>query len=329
MRHAVLIVLCLLGAARPAAAQEPERPWARGVSKERQDRALALFKEGNAHFEEGRYREALAKYREAIPHWDHPAIRYNIAVCLVHLDQPLAAYEELEKGLAYDGAALAPALRNQAYTYRKLLRGQLAELKVVTRDQGADVRLDGRQILVGPGEVTQLVTPGAHQLVASKKGYLTESRSLSLFPDKTHVETLELVPLDAATNTRLVRRWARWKPWAVLGAGAGVALLGVPLQLKSRADMKSYDDEVGTLCPEGCPASTLPGAVRDEKSRAELENAIAVSAFATGGAVLVTGAVLLYLNQPRAVTVEKTPGAAPRRVSVAPGLGSLSVTFTF
>jgi tetratricopeptide (TPR) repeat protein len=80
-----LVVVCLLCAT--AVAAPDERPWAKGVSAADQKAALALYDEGNKFFEESEYKEALEKYEQALVHWQHPAIYFNAAVCLHHLDQ--------------------------------------------------------------------------------------------------------------------------------------------------------------------------------------------------------------------------------------------------
>src|SRR5262245_48307466 len=93
------LLTCLPAAAQKALRPEPAapetRPWAVGVAPEAQSAALQLFKQGNSLFAESQHAAALAKYREALKVWDHPAIRYNAAVALVNLDQPLLAYENL------------------------------------------------------------------------------------------------------------------------------------------------------------------------------------------------------------------------------------------
>src|SRR5262245_7450577 len=72
-----------LAGAQPAQHQDAPKPWVVGISEAEQQVALAVFKEGNSEFEQARYAQALAKYRQAIKHWDHPAIRFNMVVCLV------------------------------------------------------------------------------------------------------------------------------------------------------------------------------------------------------------------------------------------------------
>ena len=104
----------------PDSPAKPERPWADNVAEDAQKQAMQLFEEGNKLFEDSQHAAALAKYREALKVWDHPAIRYNAAVALINLDQPLVAYENLELALKYGEAPLAPETYLQALTYRKL-----------------------------------------------------------------------------------------------------------------------------------------------------------------------------------------------------------------
>jgi hypothetical protein len=316
-------------AARPSGAPMPEpsdRPWAKDVPDEAQKRALSLFEEGNKLFENSEHAAALAKYREALRAWDHPAIRYNAAVALINLDQPLAANENLELALRYGGTPFNPETYQQALTYRKLLRGQLAELKVACAETGAEVALDGATLFVAPGEVARWLLPGAHQLVARKPGFLTATRSLSLLPGKPAAENLILQEIGTLP-TRTVRRWAPWKPWAVAGAGALVALLGVPVILDAKSNIDAYDAGVRTSCPTGCPPAPIPQAVLDAGDRGHIENVVAVSMFAVGGAAIAGGVALLILNQPRVVPVDE-----PSRATLIPLVGrdvvGLSLAFT-
>ncbi len=95
----MVAALVTVMAAQRAQAQVTEGsgdPWAAGVPPERRATALRLFRLGNGFFENARYAEALRHYRDAIRSWDHPAIRFNMAVCLVNLDDPLGAHYALE-----------------------------------------------------------------------------------------------------------------------------------------------------------------------------------------------------------------------------------------
>jgi hypothetical protein len=278
----------------------------------------------------------LTRYRAAVKAWDHPAIRYNMAVSQVHLDRPLRALSHLKRALRFGVAPLGPALHKRALTYRKLLRGRVARVRVVCRQPGVRVTLDGKPLFTAPGAQRRVVLPGKHALVARKPGYLTVTRAPFLIPGRETVVRLELVPMQSAIRMR--RRWRRWWPWTTLGAGALVAAVGVPLLLQARADLRDYDAEVEAACPRGCQPGELSPAVQALEDRARRENVAAFVAFGVGGAALAAGITLVILNQPRAVQVEAGEGSAasprPRaRVRVLPhtlpGGGGISARFRF
>jgi hypothetical protein len=308
-----------------APADRADRPWADGVPEEAQKQALLLFEEGNRLFENSEHAVALAKYREALKVWDHPAIRYNAAVALINLDQPLVANESLELALRFGDAPFSPDTYQQALTYRKLLRGQLAHLKVSCAESGAEVALDGARLFVAPGEATRWLSPGEHQLVARKAGYLTETRSLSLLPGKPAVETLALQEIGSLP-ARTVQRWPTWKPWAVVGAGTLLALAGVPVLLDARSDLIAYDNQITDKCAPGCAKGTVPQSAVDLRDRAHTKNIVAVSLFAVGGAVAASGVAMVILNQPRTVPADEQAHAAVTPL-VGRGVVGLSLAF--
>lgn len=291
-----------------------DKPWAAGVSEAEQTLALSIYKEGNAEFEESRYAQALTKYREAVKHWDHPAIRFNMAVSLVNLDQPLEAYDALEHALKYGDAPLGADAYAQGLTYKKLLEGQLTHLRVTSDIPGAEVSLDGKPLLSGPGDVTQLLTPGAHQLVASKAGFLTETTPLVLLPGKETSHAVKLLPLKV--STKLVRRWKASTPWLVVGLGAGLVAVGGVAEYLAHQEYATYDQLVAAQCPNGCGPMMPDGmtavapSTQSHKTTGLVENVAGVSLLAVGGSVAIAGLVGVYLNQPRSV-IEHGPTIAP------------------
>jgi hypothetical protein len=296
-------------------APAPTAPWAVGVSDDEQATALALYKQGNAEFEQARYQQALDKYREAIKHWDHPAIRFNMVVCRVNLDQPREAFDDLELALKYGEPALGKEVYAQALTYKKMLLGTLAKLEVTSHEpEGARVTLDGKELFLAPGETTQLVTPGDHQIVATKRGFITQSITLTLVPGKVTVRDVKLLDLKSAT--KYVRRWPMWKPWAVVGAGAVVTLVAIPFQAQSATNFSRYNEEFGTACPNGCGGANqpaIPVPLISIRNTARTENVAAITMLTLGGAAIATGVVGVFLNQPRAVI--------PQELQIAPSVG--------
>jgi len=289
----------------PAAAlSEPaETPWNRGVTEEQKLAAQPFFEAGNQHFERSSFGNALKEYRQAIAHRDHPAIRYNMAVCLINLDQPIEAYEQLQSAMQYGAAPLGKELFTEGQTYLKLLFGQLAELLVTTDESGATVSLDGQELFVGPGEATRLVRPKRHQIIATKEQMLTLTQEIVPAAGELNRVELNLVPIS--DSVVLKRRWANWKPWAVAGAGAGIALLGLPVRATSNSNATTFDSQVVRACPSGC--AELPDDLVSLRTRAEQQEIIAFSMFATGGLLLTAGVVAAFLNRPRATEVEPQP----------------------
>ena len=277
------------------ASAEP-KPWAAGVSQDEQTLAFALFDQGNTEFLELRYAQALAKYREAIKHWDHPAIRFNIAVCLINLEQPLEAFDNLERALKYGAAPLGEDVRGQALTYRKLLLSQLAHVKLSCKEPGASVALDGKQLFIAPGSAELDVLPGEHLVVAIKPGFQTASEKIDLRPGKELSLDVRLVGFRSATVT--TRRWAQWKPWVVLGAGAVVAGGGAVMFGFAQSNMSDYDSTVVSECP--CTAAQSRELdLQGYLNRARAQEVVAYSLFAVGGSVLAVGIVGVILNLPR------------------------------
>jgi hypothetical protein len=293
--------------AQPSLGSQPARAWVTGVSDSEQAIATDLYAAGNREFTESRFAQALAKYKEAIQHWDHPAIRYNMAVCLINLDQLVEARDNLERSLAYGARPLGANLYAQGLTYRKLIAGQLAHLKISCREPGAEVTLDGKWLFTGPGVTEQFVLPGEHQVVATKRGFDTASDTVIGVAGK-------LIEHDIAPRfaTRLVRRWDAWKPWAVVASG-GVALgAGVVTYLVAKHDFDGYDSSIESRCPTGCDAVTY-AMLRDyhrRLDRAGTEQVVAFTLLSTAGAVVVAGLVGVVLNQPRAQVEANRPQSA-------------------
>lgn len=302
-RVAALVALAIsLSRARA----EPERPWAAGVSQADQTRSYELFAQANELVEQGLFTAAVDVYGQALSRWDHPAIRYNLAVALINLERQIDAYQELARSLRYGADALEPEVYRQALVYQRLLHAQIVELTVACTEPGAQVALDNKPLALScPGTTTALVLPGRHELVASKPGYLLRSVELTPAGGETPRVELALKTIEAATVFR--RRWPRWKPWVVVGAGAAVVLGGVGLELQAAATFRSYDRAVATLCPDH-PCASLPGLITDAYAEGRRDNRWAIGLFATGGAAIATGAVLLWLDR----AVAEQIGYAPR-----------------
>lgn len=306
MKH--LRLLLLLALATPAVADESP-PWASGVSGAAQERANALFADGNQLFTQLAHAPALEKYRSAIAIWDHPMIRFNMAVTLIRLDRILEAAAELEKALAFGNQPFSPELYQQALDYQNLVRKQLAHIEVRCDLPDTKILLDGKPWFVAPGTKTIRVTGGEHVLVAERKDYLTVSRQLVVAGGTTASETIDLVPIEKAIIVEYPS--PRWMPWTVTGVGAGLALGGLGLWLKGKSDLDDFERDFMRECPFGCELD-MHRSLANAQDSALFKGTAGVTLMITGGAATVTGLLWSLVN---------TPSRRLPKVEVAPTRG--------
>lgn len=294
MRYALaLVLLCGIAVAE-------DKPWAKDVPQAQQDSAFALYEEANKLFADGEYKRALEKYEAAIAQWDHPSIRYNLAVCLINLDRPVEAYQNLQQALRFGEAPLGAALYNEGLNYQKLLSKQVAEVEITSKEQGARVSLDGKPLTLIDGRATTMVAvQEPHEVIASKPGYQTLRQPLDRLPagKKTTIE-LKLQRLETG----------RWKPWAVIAGGAVVAGAGGYVYGLARSDIDAYEKAIETKCP--CASDVDLGADADLPDRARTKEIAAYSMFAIGGVTLATGVVMLVRGRGTSVAPVMTKDSA-------------------
>ncbi len=292
-----LIALALLGSTGIARADN--EPWKAGVPADKQETALALYKEGNEYFNKQQFKEALEKYAQALAIWDHPAIRYNAAVCLINLDKPVEAYEDLEAALRYGDLPLGNDIYKEGLNYQKLLAGRIAEVDVTTKIPDTKVTLDGQPVLDNSGTTARHVLSGDHQIVAEKPGYQTETKPIRVNGGDRVTIVIDLHPLEQ--QRELHRRFPKWVPWTVLGAGGAIALAGLPLLLGANSAFGRYDTGVSASCQAGCPPAPLPSEYASDLSHGKLLRALGYSAFGVGGALIASTFALMAINQPHLI----------------------------
>jgi hypothetical protein len=309
----ITVVVALLSASA-FGADEPERPWARGVPKEKQTRAIALFREGNAALKESLFPKAATTYREALQVWDHPAIHYNLALALVNLDQPIEVHEHLTAALKYGPAPLDDDKFQQAQRYLALIERQLTKVKVSCSFDGAQVRMDGKPLFVGPGTWEGQVRAGAHTLTASKEGLLPDERSLMLAGGDTQTYELKVYRTEELTEYR--QAFSSAVPWTVLGAGVAAVGVGVGMHLGARGGFAQYDTGVNACAMNaGANAACLPSPdLQATKNGASGLQTGAYVMYGVGGAALAASAILFYVGRPvayrKSVNVEAGKSAS-------------------
>ena len=267
--------------------------WAVGVLPEKQERAQMLYREANELVAIASVTAAVAKYREALRYWDHPMIRYNLAVVLLERERPIEAYEHLVAALRYGPDPLGPANYKRATRDHRALQARLVSLAIRCSLPGVEISLDGRTVLSKPGQATQLAQPGQHELLV-KSSAATVTATYPLWPDR-HYD----IAIDPSRAIK--RRWQRWIPWAVTGAGVGLSLLGGAFHWRASDNFAAFDAIIREQCGDGCGPGGLPEDAVDLESRAMLQNRLAGGFLVVGTSVVLTGAILVFLNRSRRV----------------------------
>lgn len=299
---ATALVLALLWA-RQGRAEDgvgAMRPWAENVAPEQEEQARKLFAMGNDHLAEAEFDAALALYEGAIVEWDHPRIRFNMMVALDRMNRPVEAYESLLAALRFGPEGLDPNVYAKALEYKTELETRVAGLEVVCTEPDARVTLNGKLLFIGPGKLHLWVSIGDHLVVGQRPDRRTISESITVEPNRANRVQLDGWPVE--TQTVLVSRWATWKPWLVVGAGAVTAVAGLPLEWQARQGMSSFEQKVADC---GMPRCPFTAELQSLYNRSRWQNRVALGAFATGGALLVTGLALVILNRPRERTISR------------------------
>jgi hypothetical protein len=329
-----VIVCCLIASPTPAHAQaaittaaagSESDPWNRGVPVERREQARTLFLEGNRLFNVPLFSQAVEKYSEAITRWKHPAFYFNLAFAELNLGKDVEARDNLEQALKFGEKALGAERFHEAQKQLKDVEGHLGRLRISCPTGGAEVTLDGATLFVGPDNREVWVKAQAHEVTAKKRGYLSEAKRVAVSSGQIQALDFKLVTLSEAADTG--RRWAIWKPWSVVAAGSAVALSSGVLHALSARDFSDYDKRFQQLpcaTTTGCGKTDIPVTLADQLSRANREQQLAVAGYVVGGATVVAGAILLYMNRPR--LIEQQPAAtATAGVVVAPLVSADSV----
>jgi tetratricopeptide (TPR) repeat protein len=276
--------------------QGGERPWAVGISPEQQKAALAKFREANEMLNNGLFARAANAYKEALKSWPHPAIHYNLALALMNVDQPIEAYDNLERSMLYgEQGPLEKDKFEHAKEYMVLLEKQIANIEVSCDKPGAKVSVDGKEVFVAPGTFKSRVRIGKHTFVAEKTGYSTRINAPFIGPGDNF--RIELKLYTAEELTRYNRRWdATWMPWTVIGVGVALGVAGVAMELSATSAYKDYDKavEACNMNNAGCPTDA---AITDLRDSGDSKKSLGYVLYGAAGVTAVAGIVLAVMNR--------------------------------
>lgn len=305
--------------------EAPDKPWSQGVSLESRKAAQALFMEGNRLFKIPLFAKAAEKYAAALDKWKHPAIYLNLAIAQINSGQEVEAYSNLERALQHGKEPFGEEQFHEIQQQLEDVKRQLSRIRVTCRLPGAAVTLDGVLLFIGPGSYEGWVKAKDHDLTAKKPEYLPEARRVTVVPGQFQNIELKLVTLSEAADAS--RRWAVWKPWAVVVAGGAIVATGSAFHALAYRNFKEYDRAFHKLlcateqsspgCRENEPELLDRPNLAAQLKLANREWTVALGAYIAGGSLVATGIVLLYLNRPQFLE-QRNEHSSGRRVAIVP-----------
>lgn len=295
MKPLLIAIALTTAVSSPALAAPPA--WAEGVPEATQDRANAIYEEGNALFAQQEHARALEKYRAAIALWDHPRIRFNAAVTLIRLDKLLEAADELEKALRFGDAPFDKNLYQQALDYQALLKGRVGYVEATCSKAGAKATLDGAPWFDCPGTQKMRVMAGEHIVEGKLEGWVPAASGKVVVNGGSSAKIdIQMRSLESAVVIRY--RYPRWIPFTITGTGLAVGIGGLLVYLSGRGQMDTFETEFATACPMGCQADLSDNTpLRELRDGAELKGKIGIGLMIGGGAVTIAGAVMVIMNR--------------------------------
>lgn len=301
------------------------------VPRANRDRARVLARDAAREHKQLKYKRAAELYRDAAKLWPRPELYRQAGMAYAQAVELLPAYQHLDHALRCGRGVLRAKAYKDAEEVMERLRPWFAELEVRCHQPGIAVGVDGASWFVCPadggGGGRQVVLIGQHEVMARKDEHIDMRAPVFLTAGQRAVIEARLVPVEEEMVT--TRRWAKWKPWAVVGGAVALAAVGGGLQWAADRRRDGYEAVVANECMQVCTGDDAGMWLRG-LDRAIVENRAALGMFAVSGAGLAAGLILLYLNRSR-LRANPEAGRARMRVTstVSRGGAGLAVRLAF
>lgn len=262
------------------------------------DEARKQARAGQEAFAKGDFSEAIARFEaaEAIIH--APPHLLFIARAKRELGKLAAAYAVYQRLVKEDLGSNAPGpfvrAQKEGNTELEALEPRLGRLFIdVSGTSGATIQLDGEP--TAPGTV--IVDPGEHEVTASAEGYVTavEKVMVNAGGSPTRI-SLKLVAVERETGPVEPPPPVEDDdfeimpilPWAVIGLGGAVLLIGAITGGVATAKVSDIRDQ--------CPESPCSPVLADDKESATTFATASTVSFIIGGIIAAGGVSWLLVN---------------------------------
>jgi hypothetical protein len=203
-----------------------------------QKKGKALFEQGLALSDEGKWSEALDVFQKSDEAAPSATVQFNIAATLRALGRYVEANQRLNQLLSPAAKLpLKPGLRKDAEQLQREVKEKIVVLRLQVDPEGAEVQVDGSPLkTTAEGKIE--LDPGKHVFVVKKEGYDTTSVTKTLGPSDAElrvlaprsrvIETVVEKPVEVQVPVEVDRPfYTRFWFWATTGAvlvGAGAVI---------------------------------------------------------------------------------------------------------
>jgi hypothetical protein len=323
-----VLLLVLLGAELPAAAQTAESPGSPGNPEARR---AAIYAEAAAAASAGRWAEARDRLRTVLAIRSSPKVLFSLAQAEEQLGAVASAWADYGKALEGAKAAGEGDVVAAAVAATRSIERRVPHVRVVVTGVAgtiaATTTLDDRPIAL---DTAVAVDPGEHRVTVVAPGMVTSTASVTVAegqqvelpirlarqPDVASPPPAPVVsatldhPAMTAAPAPPVSTAGPWPTIGVIVAGAGIVTLGVGAGFGVESIVKHGDAQ------KACPGSTCADASGVSLWHdAVTAGNVSTLAIALGGA-LTAGGIVVWLMAPRSSYGGATVGVGPGFVQV-------------
>ena len=215
-----------------------------GVVRAQDDAKAAAQKkmaQGAQLLEQGQPAEALRLFREAYRQVPNPRYQYNIGVSCQATGRDADALEAFETFLA-NAQGVRPEYLGDARKQATLLRSRVATVTVTSKENGAGVLVDGRDVGITPLQRPVILDPGEHRFLVRKATFepfehvaslkagdtVTVAAELRAIPRPVTRPTVTIVappPPVVVSREKQNPFYKRWWFWTAVGTAVATGVV--------------------------------------------------------------------------------------------------------
>ncbi len=294
------------------------------------------FKVGVSLLKVEDFKSAAAEFEASVKLYPTMTGLFNLANCYRALHDYQKTLATLERLKADYGDDLDGDMKSTVDEMESEILEMMGQLKISVTQKGATVKVDGKAVGESPLPRPVLVSPGSHSIEIVLSGYKTETREVDLvsgdsateFFELKEGENAEVLPAEPSEDDS-TEDGAEEDDTVEVDTGEGVSPLLIGgivaggLGLAGTVVGVIFTVKHGKALDEGEDARVAndPAAYDDAEDDMKKFKTGAIVGFAAGGALLITGTVLIVLD------VMKKKKAKESTAVVTPTLGGVSVSF--